>query len=134
MDGHLVRVVVNGVQVSMLTSHSYLKDSKTYTDLSIGVLGRWHPVGGGGEGDFDCVGECVPSLQRSVYGDREGKENGSFDDFRTDRLGYGGGDLDEAESWDGTGLYALGKELVGRWFRQHDDMALGCYISCLRCS
>ena len=37
------------------------------------------------------------------------------------------------ESWDGTGLYALGMELVGRWFRQH-DVALGCYISYLRCS
>ena len=34
------------------------------------------------------------------------------------------------ESWDGTGLYALGMELVGRWFRQH-DVALGCYISYL---
>ena len=96
MDGRLVGVVVNGVQVPMLTSRSYLKDSLTYSALSSGVLGRWHPVGGGGEGDFDSVGECVPSLYRSVYGDREGKENGSFDDFRTDRLGYGGGDLDEA--------------------------------------
>ena len=37
------------------------------------------------------------------------------------------------ESWDGTGLYALGMEVVGRWFRQH-DMALECYISYLRCS
>ena len=36
------------------------------------------------------------------------------------------------ESWDGTGLYALGREVVGRWFRQQ-DMALGCYISYLRC-
>ena len=38
-----------------------------------------------------------------------------------------------SESWDGTGLYALGMEVVGRWFRQQ-DMALGCYISYLRCS
>jgi hypothetical protein len=38
-----------------------------------------------------------------------------------------------SESWDGTSLYALGMEVVGRWFRQQ-DMALGCYISYFICS
>ena len=58
-------------------------------------------MGGGGEGDFDSVGECIPNLHRSVYGDREGKENGSFNDFRTERLGYGGGDGDLDEAGEG---------------------------------
>ena len=37
------------------------------------------------------------------------------------------------ESWDGTGLYALGEDVVGSWFHQQDGMVLGCYTF-LRCS
>ena len=80
-------MVVNGVQVSMLTSLSYLKDSLTYSALSKGVLGQWWPVGGGGEDDFGSVGGWVPNLCRSVCNDAERKEDGSFGDFRMGWLG-----------------------------------------------
>ena len=98
-----------GVQVSMLTSRSYLKDSSTYSALSSDVRGQWYPVGGGGEGDFGGdgegeyggAGEQDLNLYRSVCGVEEGKENGNFDDFRLDRPGCGGGDGDLDEAGEG---------------------------------
>ena len=133
MERCLVRAVGTGVQVSMLSSGSYLKDLSTYSVLTNGVLGRRYPVGGGGEGDLDGVSEGVLNLYWSVCGDGEGKEKGSFGDFRLDRP-------DAVVvmviltrpvrvSWDGTGLYVFGMEVVGRWFRQQ-DMALGSYLRC----
>ena len=59
MERCLVQVVGTGVQVSMLSSGSYLKDLSTYSVLTNGVLGQWRPVGGFGEGDLDVVSEGV---------------------------------------------------------------------------
>ena len=98
MERCLVRAVGTGVQVSMLSSGSYLNDLSTYSVLTNGALVRRYPVGGGGEGDLDVVSEGVLNLYWSVCGDGEGKENGSVGDFRQDRPGCGGGEggLDEA--------------------------------------
>ena len=85
MERCLVRVVGTGIQVSMLSSGSYLKDLSTYSAFSNGVLGRRRPVGGSGEGDLGGVSEGVLKLYRSVWGDGEGKGNVSAGDFRLDR-------------------------------------------------
>ena len=85
MERCLVRALDTGVQVSMPTSRSYLKDSSTYSFLSNGVLGRWYPVFGGGEGDLDGASEGVLNLYRSMCGDGEEKEKGSVGDFRLNR-------------------------------------------------
>ena len=71
MERCLVQAVGTGVQVSMPSSGSYLKDLSTYLVLTSGVLGRQYTVGGVGEVYLDGVIEGVLNLCWSMCGNGE---------------------------------------------------------------